>query len=653
VADQVGAVGTRRSAVLRGLLALVTAVAVVAVTAPAADGATPHRSLELPGSAADPPDDGELIIRWSEAAGPAERARTRSAVAARNLGELPLIDAEVIALPPGASAAEVTRSLRARTAVLDVEPNVRFEVFDLTDDPFAELLWGLRNTGQQIRSHRGVSGVDISVADAWKTSRGTPETVVAVLDTGMDLEHPDLEPNLWRNPGEVPGTGRDDDGNGYVDDVHGWDFVDGVPISRSRSDGAIHGTHIAGTIAAVADNGIGVVGVAPEVRVMPLRVIGEDGTGELADVVAAIGYAVENGATVANLSWGGPSHSRLLRDALAAAAAITVVAATGNSTQDLDEQPVYPASYMMPHLISVTAVDSRGNLPSWANVGANSVHLAGPGHDILSTVPPDPASGAVSYGWLSGTSMAAPHVAGTLALLASARPAAPPATLVRSVLGTARPLPSLAGTTITGGMVDAGRAMGRLLTCPEDVPQAPFADVRLTAHEESIACASWRELTSGYTDGTFRPHEPVTRAQVASTLHRLLEQVGAPVDDGPARFADVTSGPHADAINALAEAGIIRGVTADRFDPATSVTRAQLAALLVRLHDHVTDEALPVPSSHPFRDVRGTALEDEIAAGWDAGLVQGRSASSYDPKAAVSRGQMASFLVRLFPLLAD
>ena len=254
----------------------------------------------------------------------------------------------------------------------------------------------------------------MGAASAWTQITGGDVTV-AVVDTGVDLAHRDLAPNLWTNPGEVPGNGIDDDGDGIVDDVHGADFVNG---DGDPSDDNGHGTHVAGIVAARGDNGVGVAGLAWRARIMAVKVLGADASGDMATVAAGVRYAVAHGARVINLSLTGPSPGPDLAAAVDAAAAanVLVVAAAGNTHADDDVVATYPAALDAPNLVAVTSSDQRGVLAPSASFGRSTVDLAAPGEEILST-----ARGG-GYELRSGSSMAAAQVSGAAVLLASARP---------------------------------------------------------------------------------------------------------------------------------------------------------------------------------------------------------------------------------------
>jgi subtilisin family serine protease len=225
--------------------------------------------------------------------------------------------------------------------------------------------------------------------EAWDVTQGSSTVVIAVMDTGVDYNHPDLAGNIWSNPGEVAGNTLDDDNNGYVDDIRGWDFVDD---DNDPVDVQGHGTHVSGTIAAVGNNGIGVTGVCWQAKIMPLRTFDAfSGGATSARIIAAIGYAVNKGAKVINASFGGPDYSQAEYDALSSAnsAGVLFVAAAGNETANNDTTPAYPAGYNLANIISVAATDQNDGLTYFSNYGATSVHVAAPGQNIYSTVPAD------------------------------------------------------------------------------------------------------------------------------------------------------------------------------------------------------------------------------------------------------------------------
>lgn len=337
---------------------------------------------------------------------------------------------------------------------------------DVSTEPLFDDQWGLHNHGQTV-GQAGITGtadVDIDGLQALAAGLGDPGVVVAVIDDGVDFSHPDLASTAWTNPGEagaLAGNGIDDDGNGYIDDVHGWDFCnDDASVHDAGRDG--HGTHVAGTIAA-SRNGQGVVGVAAGVKIMALKFIEKGGScGWDRMAVEAIDYAASFGVSIINASWGGPAPSSVMDAAIADSDAL-FVAAAGNWGADLDAgTSFYPASSKLPNVLAVAAIDQTGKLASFSNYGATTVDLVAPGKDILSTYPTIGCT-APCYAWASGTSMAAPHVSGVAALVAGHEPAMrdDAISLRGRLLATGRAIAAAAGTTSTGRLLNAVKAVDR------------------------------------------------------------------------------------------------------------------------------------------------------------------------------------------------
>ncbi|HWQ66630.1 MAG TPA: S8 family serine peptidase, partial [Methanospirillum sp.] len=312
------------------------------------------------------------------------------------------------------------------------------------NDPSYNLLWGLHNTGQT----GGSADADIDAPEAWRVETGSANTVIAVIDTGVTYTHPDLAANMWVNTGEIPGNGIDDDGNGYVDDIRGWDYVNN---DNNPMDDNNHGTHCAGTIAGVGNNGIGVTGINWNAKIMPLKFLANNGSGWTSDAVSAILYANQMGASVISNSWGGSSFSQSLQDAIDASSAV-VICAAGNSGNNTDLSPQYPSACSSSNIIAVAATDDTDQLASFSNYGALSVDVAAPGVDIYSTT-------VAGYGYLSGTSMATPHVAGLAGLLKSTNPALTNLQIRDYILSSVDPVGSLSGKVATGGRVNADKAI--------------------------------------------------------------------------------------------------------------------------------------------------------------------------------------------------
>ncbi|MCC7300799.1 MAG: S8 family serine peptidase, partial [Verrucomicrobia bacterium] len=306
--------------------------------------------------------------------------------------------------------------------------------------------------------------VKINATSAWDMTTGSTNVIVAVIDTGISLTHPDLSSNIWKNVAELNGTaGVDDDGNGFVDDTTGWDFVNN---DKNPDDDNSHGTHCAGTIGAVGNNSVGVVGVCWKVRLMALKAGDSDGLLAISDTAEAVRYAADNGAKIISASYGGSGSSDTARDAISYAngKGVLFIAAAGNNGLDNDSTPHYPSSYDLPNVVSVAASDQSDLLASFSNYGKTSVDLAAPGVSIYSTVPGD------SYEAMQGTSMATPHVAGAAALLLSAKPGLTHLQLKQALLNTVDPVSSLAAKTVSGGRLNVKKMIALQDTDGDGMP---------------------------------------------------------------------------------------------------------------------------------------------------------------------------------------
>lgn len=386
---------------------------------------------------------------------------------------LPLSGVEVVDLPNDMSVSEAIESYEASPNVEYAEPD--YVVYaegarsskkprssKVPNDHYFSQLANLRNTGQR----GGTPDADIDAPQAWGTTTGSTRAVVAVIDTGVDINHPDLKPNIWTNQNEVPGNRLDDDSNGYVDDVHGWDFHNDDNSVFDSATEDLHGTHVAGTIAAKGNNNVGVAGVSWRTKVMPLKFIGPDG-GYVSDAAEALDYAVAEGVKISNNSYGfydtcGGCYSQTLLgsiDRAREAGHLFVTAAMNGGSDkkgdDNDKAPVYPASYESSNIITVAASDDKDHLTSFSNYGAASVDLAAPGLSVLSTLPGN------RYGNGSGTSMAAPHVAGVASLIKSEYPRTRAAGTKAKILDSVDEKPSLRGKVLSGGRLNAAKAIAR------------------------------------------------------------------------------------------------------------------------------------------------------------------------------------------------
>jgi subtilisin family serine protease len=355
--------------------AAIGAVCALAACAPAA------RAADAPAGSFVP---GEALVRFAPSLHGAEVRSRLAGADARVEHALPAVPGlRLVDLPHGTSVGEAVNSYADMPGVLYAEPNYRRELFAVPNDPLFEQQWSLRNTGQSAFGVRGVAGADERATGAWDRQTGNTGVTIAVVDTGAALQHPDLAPNIWTNPGEIPGNGFDDDLNGFIDDVHGWDFAggDADPNDAIDTDEG-HGTHVAGVIGAVGSNGIGTAGVDWRASVMPLRVpLTVDGE------LGAFQYARDNGARIVNYSAGQQLPSASEKAAIDAAPNVLFVVAAGNDTSNNDAAPVYPCAYPSANVICVGSSNQADGLSGFSNFGPASVDLVAPGENILSTWP--------------------------------------------------------------------------------------------------------------------------------------------------------------------------------------------------------------------------------------------------------------------------
>ena len=426
----------------------------------------------------------EVLIQFAATATAAARASARSAVGGRAIEAIQtsamrsqgLGTLERVSLGRGVTVDRAIAALARQPGVVFAEPNWKLSTTAVSNDPYYTTnsrLWG--TYGDDLAAASGPAGTTnpfgSQAEKAWAAGlTGSREVYVGIVDEGVDFNHPDLAANMWSNPFEVPGDGIDNDANGYVDDVRGWDFYSN-DASVYDGSGDDHGTHVAGTIGAVGGNGLGVAGVSWNVTMIPTKFLGTDG-GTTTGAIKALDYLTDlktrHGLNIvaSNNSWGGGGYSSALHSAIirGANAGILFVAAAGNSAVDTDVAANYPSNYSTLQgtsttraatyeaVISVAALTSSGGLASFSNYGATTVDLAAPGDGINSTLP------GGGYGAYSGTSMATPHVAGAVAVLAAARPGTTAGDIRTALLTTARPTSSLAGRTVTGGRLDIGAA---------------------------------------------------------------------------------------------------------------------------------------------------------------------------------------------------
>ncbi|VAX04940.1 Serine protease, subtilase family [hydrothermal vent metagenome] len=361
-----------------------------------------------------------------------------------------------IKLAKGTDLQRALNILSSRQDIEFVEYNYEIRTLVTPNDPHFDSLWGLHNTQQT----GGVFDADIDASEAWDSNTGDANIIIAVIDTGVDYGHEDLAGNMWKNPGEIAGNLIDDDGNGYVDDVHGYDFsnTDSDPF-----DDHGHGTHVSGTIAGVGNNGIGVVGVNWNAKIMAVKFLGAGGGGYVSDAIDGVIYAVNNGAKILNNSWGGGGFSQALLEVIYAAndAGVLFVTAAGNKGRNNDIRPYYPSSYVAPNMISVAATDHNDQLAVFSSYGASTVHLGAPGVKTLSTVPTGscPMCSRNGYREAKGTSMATPHVSGAAALLLDRMPMLSIGGIKSRLMNSTDQISALSGVTISGGRLNIAAAL--------------------------------------------------------------------------------------------------------------------------------------------------------------------------------------------------
>ncbi|HUP79453.1 MAG TPA: S8 family serine peptidase, partial [Pirellula sp.] len=399
----------------------------------------------------------QIILRFQDGVSPQRQAEILLAQGLQLIKSFDFIKAKLVRTQPGTDLIAKVSQLGQLTEVRYANPDYVNNVEAIPNDPLFVQQWHYDNQGQT----GGTIDADIDMPEAWNTTTGSNQTVIAIIDTGVDYTHPDLAANMWRNPGEIAGDGLDNDGNGYVDDIFGIDPGEG---DTNPFDNFGHGTHVAGTTAAVGNNGIGVTGVNWNAKIMAIKV--SDASIGLPDsaIIEGLNYLVTMktiygiNIVVSNNSYGGGSFSQAAMDAIAASigAGIVYVAAAGNDGTNEDFVPSYPASYPLTGIISVAATDDRDQLASFSSFGPTTIDIAAPGVNVLSTT----LGGG--YGLNSGTSMASPHVAGVVALLAGFSPNATVDQLISAILLGADPLSNLTGTSVSGARLNASKSLSLL-----------------------------------------------------------------------------------------------------------------------------------------------------------------------------------------------
>ena len=442
---------------------------------------------------------GEILVKYREMRkGAVESLNGR--LGARVQTEFPASRWLHLRLPAAVADAEAIEIYRQDPNVEYVQPNYKYYLTVTPDDAQFGELYGM---------------LKISAPQAWDTTTGDPNVVVAVIDTGIDRSHPDLAANVWQNPGEIAGNAVDDDLNGFVDDTHGWDFLN---MDNDPADGHNHGTHCSGTIGGSGNNGIGVAGVNWDVQIMALKTHDDTVGGSTSvTVINTYNYVTMMKNRGINIratsnSYGGPpeagTYDQALKDAIDAAgrAGVLNVFAAGNQLtvneeEDNDRLPTYPGSYNSPSILAVAASDQNDNRASFSHYGATTVDVAAPGVSILSTV----AGGG--YAKLSGTSMATPHTAGAAALLAAAHPGLSAASIKATLMNTVDVLPQWTGLILTGGRVNVASAIANPTVCSFSL-SAQSASYQVTGGSGSIGVNS--AMNCGFAGYSNQPWVTVT-----------------------------------------------------------------------------------------------------------------------------------------------
>jgi len=455
--------------------------------------------------------EGEVLVKFKEDPLGVRSASLHRAIGARLRERFHHIGGiEHIELPAGLSVKDAIKLYSQDPMVEFVEPNYKVYKAIIANDTYFGEQWGLNNTGQNILGINGTSDADIDAPEAWDIHTGASNTIVAVIDTGVDYTHPDLSSNIWQNPQECAlsnsTNGVDDDGNGFTDDCYGWNFAYGNnnPMDDDNDCEVTppvpmgHGSHVAGIIGAIGNNASGVSGLNWDIKIMPLKFLDSCGNGTISSAISAINYAVMmkgkgHNIRAINASYGGyygGSQSESSAISTAGASGILFIAAAGNDGSDNNISRFYPASYNLPNMIAVSASDNKDQRAWFSNYGSESVHLFAPGLYILSTLRCDPYYPGCPWGYLSGTSMATPFVTGLSALVSSYKPSLSSAEVREIILSTVDKKPSFSNITKTGGRINAHSAL-LLANTPEAIIMPP-SGVSASLNNSSVSI-SWTD----------------------------------------------------------------------------------------------------------------------------------------------------------------
>jgi hypothetical protein len=449
--------------------AFVVTASLVSLAGVAAAQAQPTSTATATGGSSQGYVPGQVLVRFNSGADRSDRAAALDEVNGKTRERFFVPGSRLVEID-GPSVPSAVAELERQPGVRYAEPNWIEDVDLVPNDPDFGLQWAHQNTGQVVDGVAGTPDADIDSTAAWDTNVGSESVIVGIADTGVAHTHEDLLPNRYDNPDEVGGAaGVDDDGNGFVDDLHGWDFNDDDNnAAPSGVAGSNHGTEVAGSAGAQGNNSVGVAGSSWEVSLMPLRV-GDTGL-FVSQQIEAYGYANELGAQIVNLSGGGPTLSQLRLDAIRAASDTLFVFAAGNDSTDNDSIPQYPCVHNEPNVVCVAATDQDDDLASFSNFGAATVDLAAPGVNIRTTNTP-----GNSYAFPNGTSFSSPIVAGAAAVYIAEHPSATPAQ-TRNALrcGVDKPA-SLNNMVETDGRLNLVRtlAIPPSSACPGSTPPKP------------------------------------------------------------------------------------------------------------------------------------------------------------------------------------